>query len=291
MQIFVTGASGWVGSAVSRHLIAGGHSVTGLVRSDASAQKVVSLGATALHGDITFPDGFVEAAKAADAVIHCGYNHDFSDIPGAAATDKRVIEALGDALAGSGKPLIITAGTSGLGEDETQTLEQIAAYPRASEMTGMAQVARNVKAMIMRLPPSVHGDGDKGFMAVLIGFARRNGVAYYVGDGSTLWPAVHIEDAAAAYVLVLEKGVAGGRYNAVGEAGIPFRDIARVIGDKLSVPVESVSVENAAEKLGFLAHFAGLDLRASSVITRERLGWAPTRRGLIEDLRDGTYFD
>lgn len=290
MHIFLTGASGWVGSAVMRQLIAAGHDVTGMARSDASATKIETAGGAVHRGDLTDTESLSSGARAADAVIHCGYNHDFSDIAGAAALDRQVISVLGDALAGSDKPLLVTSGTAGMSEDETTETAQTRIHPRPSEPAALAQVERGVRAMVVRLPFSVHGDGDHGFVPAFVGFARQNGTSYYVGDGMNRWPAVHVEDAAATYVLALEKGVAGGRYNAVGDEGIPFRDIAAMIGEKLGLPVASVTPEQASEKLGFLGQFAGIDLPANSILTQERLGWTPTHRGLIEDLRDGTYF-
>jgi len=296
MRVFVTGASGFVGSAVTRQLIDAGHRVTGLARSDKAAAIVEKAGATALRGDLNDLQSLIEGATAADAVVHCGFIHDFSNFAASVATDKRAIETIGAVLAGSDRPLIVTAGTAGLAFGRLSTEEDApnpGAYegtPRVSEQTALAFRAEGLRASAMRLPPSVHGDGDHGFIPFLIGVAREKGLSGYVEAGTNVWPAVHREDAARAYVLAIESGAAYPRYHAVGEEGIPFRDIAAVIARKLDVPLVSIPKSDAAAHFGWMAGFAAMDVPASSRLTTERLGWRPTGRGLIEDLEEGTYF-
>lgn len=294
MRVFVTGASGFVGSGITRELIKGGHQVVGLARSDKAAATVEANGGAALHGELGDLDVLKDAARGADAVVHAGFIHDFSNYAASIGTDQAAIEAMGDALAGSGKALIVTAGMgvkrsgSLATEDEAADLSHM---PRMSEPTGLAQATKGVRAMVMRLPPSVHGPHDHGFIAALITIAREKGTAAYVGEGSTRWSSVHRDDAARAYVLALEKGVAGARYHAVADEGVPFRQIAETIGRKLGVPVRSVTPEQASEVLGWQARFAQFDAPASSALTRQRLGWTPTGSSLLGDMESGTYFD
>lgn len=294
MRVFVTGASGFVGSGVTRELIKGGHQVVGLARSDKAAATVAGNGATVLRGELGDLAVLRDAAREADAVIHCGFIHDFSNYAASVGTDKTAIETLGDALAGTGKALIVTAGmgvkrTGPLATEDDDA--DISNMPRLSEPTGLAQVAKGVRAMVMRLPPSVHGPHDHGFVAALVAIARQTGTAAYVGEGKNVWSSVHRDDAARAYVLALENGVAGGRYHAVADEGVPFRQIAEAIGRKLGVPVQSVTPEQAAEVLSWQARFAQFDAPASSALTRQRLGWTPAGSSLLEDIETGTYFD
>ena len=292
MRVFVTGASGWVGSAVTRDLIAAGHRVLGLARSDASVSVVAATGAEVHRGQLDDLDGLRRAAAECDGVVHTAFTHDFSRFAESCAADKVAIEALGAGLAGSGRPLIVTAGTLELrNEDEAfESKPALAALPRRSEVAGLAQAERGVRAMVVRLPPSVHGDGDHGFVSAIIRVARAKGFAPYVGDGSNRWSAVHRFDAARVYRLALEKGVVGGRYHGIGDEGVPVRQIAEVIGRRLGVPAVSQTREEATAMLGFIGHVLGSDAPSSSALTQERLGWRPTGPGLIADLEAGHYF-
>jgi len=277
-------------------LISAGHQVVGLARSDANAKSLAAAGAHVHRGSIEDLDSLRSGASAADGVIHTAFNHDFSKWAENCENDRLAIEALGSALAGSNRPLVITSGTGLVtradgrpaAEDDAPT----STVPRIkSEEAANAVAARGVHVSVVRLPPSVHGDGDHGFVPTLIRIAREKRAAAYVGEGSNRWPAVHRLDAAHLYRLVLEKGAAGARYHGVGEEGIPFRDIATVIGQRLNVPVVSKTPEEAAEHFGWFSHFAALDTPASSEKTQKELGWQPTHVGLIADLRRGTYFD
>jgi nucleoside-diphosphate-sugar epimerase len=301
MRVFVTGASGHIGSAVVPELLAAGHQVVGLARSDGSAEALASAGAEVRRGDLDDLDGLREAAAAADGVIHLAFKHEAmrsGDFPGAVGADLRAIEAISAALDGSGKPFVSTSGTlmltfagiTGRAGTEEDVLE---AGPRIdAENTVVALAGRGVRSSVVRLPPLVHSTLDHhGFGPTLIGIARETGVAGYVGDGANRWPAVHTLDAARAYRLALESAPAGSRLHAVADEGVPFRDIAEVIGRKLGVPSASIAAEDANEHFSFLGAFVSLDNPVSSELTRQLLGWEPTRPGLIEDIDDGHYFD
>lgn len=294
MQVFVTGATGFVGSAVVRALRAAGHGVRGLTRSDAGAEVLRGLGAEPVRGTLEDTAGLRDAAGRADAVIHTAFDHDFSDFGRVCALDRAAIEALGDALAGSGRPLLVTAGmmmlAAGRPATEADRPPPPDLFPRHSEIAAEALAARGVRAGTVRLPPTVHGAGDHAFIPRLIEIARASGVSAYVGDGANRWAAVHREDAAVVYRLAIEQGAAAGPYHAVAEEGVPFRAIAEAIGRGLGVPVVSKSPDEAAAHFGWLAPFAAADIAASAARTRATLGWAPARATLLEDMATAGYF-
>ena len=288
MRVFVTGASGFIGSAVVDELIAAGHKVLGVARSDAAAASLIAAGANVHRGSLEDLDSLRSGAAAADAVIHTAFIHDFSKFQANCETDRRAIEAIGSALAGSDRPFIVTSGTGIARTPGRPTTEEDAPdseIPRiASEQAAASVQALGVRVSVMRLP-QVHDPLKQGLITYLIDVAREKGVSAYVGDGQNRWPAVHRLDAAHLYRLVLEKGSAGARYHAVDEEGVPLRDIAEVIGKHLNVPVVSKSHEEAADHFGWLAHFAAFDIPASSQWTQEQLGWRPRGPGLISDLQ------
>lgn len=296
MRVFVTGATGFIGSLVVQELIEAGHQVLGLTRSEAGAQSLIDAGAEPHRGTLEDLESLRSGAAQSDGVIHTAFDHDFSNFVANCEKDRRAIEALGGALTGSDRPLIITSGT-GLGsavpgqpatEDVFDTSHPI---PRvASELAGAAMSAAGVNVSVVRLP-QVHDTVKQGLITPAVAIAREKGISAYVGDGLNRWPAAHVLDVARLYRLALEKREAGARYHAVAEEGIAVRDIAEVIGRGLKVPVASLSSEQAAGHFGWLAVFAGLDLPASSAKTQERLGWHPAGPGLIADLEGMRYFD
>lgn len=295
MRIFLTGATGFIGSAIIPELIKGGHQVLGLTRSDAGADALIALGAEVHRGNLDDLDSLRSGAAQSDGVIHCGFNHDFSTFVANCEADKRVIDAIGTTLLGSDRPFIITSGTGmGAGEHgEPATEDRFNPEhqnPRkGSEIAAAALAEKGVNVSVVRLP-QVHDPEKQGLITYLVAIARQKGISAYVGEGQNRWPAVHRFDAARVYALGIEKKQAGARYHAVAEEGIPLRDIAEVIGKGLKIPVVSLSPEEAGAHFGWMGGFAGLDLPASSKLTREWLGWTPTGPSLMEDLEAMRYF-
>ena len=288
MHVFVTGATGWVGSAVVRELIANGHQVTGLVRSDDKAAALTAAGARELRGTLDDLDALRDAASAADAVIHTAFNHDFSKFAENAEQDRRAIETLGHALEGSQRPLLVTSGLARLAPGRVATESDVPdpAFPRKSESGARTLAERGVRAATVRLAPSVHGIGEHGFIAMLIGIAREKGVSAYLGEGLNRWAGVYRQDAARLYRLAIEQGATEPACHAAADEGVPFKAIAEVIGRRLGLPVES----REREHFGWFADFAGADMAASSQRTRALLGWEPTGPSLLADIDQAGYY-
>lgn len=290
MHVFITGATGWVGSAVVEEMLANGHDVTGLVRSDDKASVLDVMGAKALRGTLDDIELLRTAAASCDAVIHTAFNHDFAKFAENAEQDRRAIEVMGDAIAGSSRPMLVTSGVALLApgrvarEDDLPTPDPT--WPRKSESMAIELGARGVHVSTIRLAPSVHGVGDHGFLSILIALAREKKVSAYIGDGTNRWPAVHRLDAGRLYRLALERGTTESAYHGVAEEGIAMRDIATVIGRRLGLPVEA----RPADHFGWFARFAQADMPASSALTQSRLGWLPTEVGLIDDIDQPAYF-
>ncbi|MFJ8312954.1 MULTISPECIES: SDR family oxidoreductase [unclassified Streptomyces] len=308
MRVFVTGASGWIGSAVVPELIGAGHQVVGLARSDASAAALTAAGAEVHRGTLDDLDGLRSAAAESDGVIHLAFKHELAfsgDFGGAVQADRRAVEAFGEALAGSDRPFVLASGLAGLApgrvsterdghdidpHDTTQLGSSGPEGRRATAELTLSLASRGIRTSVLRLPPTVYGAGDQGFMAMLVGIARDKGVSGHVGDGAARWPAVHRLDAAHLFRLALEEAPAGSTLHAIADEGVQLRAVAEVMGRHLDLPVASIAPADAAEHFGWLGGFLAFDCPASSVLTRELLGWQPTRPGLIDDLEKGHYF-
>jgi nucleoside-diphosphate-sugar epimerase len=305
MKIFVTGASGWIGSAVITELIEAGHQVIGLARSDKSAERLKAAGVEVRYGDIDNLQILRATARESDGVIHLAFKHDLAftgDFQGAAEADRRAVDAFAEALDGSNKPLVIASGILGLTPGKVATEQDghdLDAYtmhgsgPQTRHATAehtLSLASQNIRSSIVRLPPTNHGDGDNGFLAAIVGIARDKGVSGYIDDGTNLWPAVHRLDSAHLFRLAVEKATAGSTLHAVADEGIPIRDIAEIIGRQLKLPVVSVSQKDAAEHFTWLANFLALDSPASSSQTRDIMEWKPKQLGLIDDLNEEYYF-
>ncbi|WCT11906.1 SDR family oxidoreductase [Mucilaginibacter jinjuensis] len=295
MRVFVTGASGFVGSAVVKELLDNGHEVLGLVRSDKGEEQLAATGAEIYRGDVNDLPFIQKGAAACDAVIHTAFNHDFSRFKDNCEDDRKVIEALGDALAGTGKPLVVTSGIgllNNLGRlgTEDDTVPGSDAIPRAaSEEAAFATAAKGVNAYAVRLPPSVHGAGDHGFVPMIIDMDREKNESAYLGEGNNKWPAVQRFDAAALYRLIVEKQPELKILHAVAEEGVAFKEIATAIGEGLNIPVVSKTGDAAAAHFTWFAHFAAMDCAASSAKTKAALGWEPKGTGLIDDIKNAGY--
>ncbi len=294
MRVFVTGASGWIGSATTTELLAAGHDVLGLARSDEAAATVAALGAEVHRGSLDDLDSLAAGAAGAGAVVHLGYHHDFSQMAEAAQTDRRAVETLGTALEGTGRALVIASGTLGLAQGRVGTEQDRpdpATHPRiANAATALVLADRGVRPVVVRFAPTVHGAGDHGFIATVVGIARERAVSAYIGDGANRWPAVHRADAARLVRLAVESAPAGSVLHAVGEEGVSGKQIAEAIGRGLDLPVTSVPAERAGEHFGWMGMFFGADCPASHALTSELLGWQPTHQGLLADLAEGSYF-
>ncbi len=304
MRVFVTGASGWIGSAVVPELLGAGHEVVGLARSEASARRLEAAGAGVRRGDIDDPDDLADAAADSDGVVHLAFQHEEAwsgNFAAAAAADRRAVEAMGQSLAGSDRPLVLASGTLALTagrpatEDDglvpTPAVRSNPAGRRAATaLLALSLRGIGVRSSVLRLPPTVHGDGDHGFIAGLVATARQRGVAGYVGDGSNRWPAVHRSDAARLARLAVESAPAGTVLHAVADEGVPFRQIAEALGRHLDVPATSLTPDAAVDHFGHLGHFVGLDSPATAAITRDLLGWAPTGPSLLDDLDEDHYY-
>ncbi|GAA3407431.1 SDR family oxidoreductase [Paenibacillus hodogayensis] len=297
MRIFVTGATGFIGSAVVGELLNAGHEVVGLARSDESANSLLKVGAAVHRGSLDDLDSLKSGAEASDGVIHTAFNHDFSNMANAGLTDRRAVQAFGEALAGSGRPLVVTSVIAHLApgrigtEDDAPDSNTAGKHRIASEEEALSLANQGVRASVLRLPPSVHGDGDRGgFVPALIQVARRTSVSAYVGTGENRWSAVHRLDAARLFRMAIETAPAGSKLHAIGEEGVSIREIADVIGRRLHFPIASKSIEEAPGHFGWLTHFVSQNVQASSKMTQDLLGWKPEHADLLSDLDGDHYF-
>jgi nucleoside-diphosphate-sugar epimerase len=294
MRVFLTGATGFIGSAIIEELKAAGHHVTGLARSDEAAATLAGWGVGVLRGEVGQPEILAQSARASDGVIHCAFGHDFSKYIEMGETDLAAVGAMADALAGTGKPLVVTSGmtASTPGRPSTEAdpaqTEGMAAVRGAPEQLALAASGKGVRSMVVRLPPSVHDVQAQGLVTPMVAAARQTGVSAYIGEGANRWPAVHRRDAARLFRLGLERGEPGQRLHAVGEEAVTLRSIAEAVGARLGLPVRSLTMEQASAHFGFFALPASNDMPASSVATQQALGWRPTHPGLVEGLR-GDY--
>lgn len=295
MQVFVTGASGWIGSATVDELLAAGHEVVGLARSDAAAARLETKGATVLRGELDDLDSLRRGAADAEAVVHLANKHDWANMAQSNRAERAAVQTLADALVGSGRPLLLAAGVAGLtpgrATEETDPSPSVGPdSPRGgSENLALEYADRGVRVISARFAPTVHGAGDHGFISLIATAARTHGTSAYIGDGSTAWSAVHISDAARLVRIGLEQAPAGARLHAVAEEAVPSREIAEAIGAALGLPVTSVAPDDAVDHFGFIGMFFGMDLRASSTRTQESFSWTPTGPTLIEDIAGGAY--
>ena len=294
MRVFLTGATGFIGSAIIPELINAGHEVLGLTRSDQGAEALKAAGAEAHPGTLEDLDSLRAGAESTDGTIHCGFIHDFANFVKSCETDRRAIETVGAALAGSDRPFLVTSGLAGLASGRPGT-ENDMADPKVivralSEELALSLAPRGVRVGVVRLSPSVHGDGDRAFVPMLINFAREKGVSAYIGEGANRWAGVHRLDAARLYRLALEKGVAGSCFHGAADEGVPTRQIAEVIGRRLDLPIVSLDAAAAGRHFGWMNKFFALDMSASSALTRERLGWEPVQPGLLADIDREAYF-
>ena len=294
MRVFMTGASGWIGSAVASELTRNGHRVVGLARSDQSAQAIAKAGGEVFRGSLENLDRLSQGAASSDAVLHLAFIHDFSQYQEANRVDQQAIEAMGSALEGSDRPLVIASGVPPAAGGRLATEEDPPdpGFPRSAASTMALRLAeRGVRPAVVRLPPTVHGRGDQGFIRMIAALAQQKGFSGYVGDGSNVWAAVHRDDAAHLFVLALQHAVAGSVWHAVADEGIPSRTIAETIGRRLDVQIGSVTPEEAPDHFGWMWMVWGAHLPGSSALTRQRLGWNPAGPGLLQDLEEGHYFE
>jgi len=294
MPVFVTGATGFIGTAIVQELLSAGHQVLGLARSDASAQKLIDAGAEAHRGDLKILDSLRGGVVQADGVIHAGFIHDFTRFAEVCEVDKVAIKTIGEVLQGSDRPFIVTSGTALVSPGKLATEDMIPpfnpAWPRASEQAADSVTEKSVLAAVVRLSPSVHGDDDQhGFVPILVNIAKEKGFSAYIGEGQNRWNAVHRLDAARLFRLALENATPGARYHAASEEAITVKSIAEAIGKQLNLPIKSIAPEAAAEHFGWFAQMASIDCPASSIWTQEKLNWQPTHSTLLNDIENGVY--